>query len=545
MSLEEGFDHWILVCLPGWLRTNDGGEPEVPGREVKELSMEVPGSGAAVDGDSTTLFCLDEDEDIGRLEVERRRELERRRLIDDAQAAESEAPRAPAPEEEDDASMVEMMVGNKKKEISCRDSALRLNVDAGVTPVVPYNHTKVFEYFMAVVEMNPRRLKRIFNVYSVQRHVAHFERPDAKGGRVSRRTGWPVFSRKLIKWTLLCECFPYRMSLLVMFILDFEQKGTMNQVANEISERTKGQGKGKNDSVDEAFFKYYNTSGDGTGEETETHKLAGTETISSVFFNHVYRFVFVHKLAEKMNGLDGDPELFAILLTMLVPPDNSDITVDDVLGPPNKNARKGAFVFGDRINDLSLLEYSFNLNPALREQLMPEISALISESELKGTGTGHSEGPDWALKRGVIQDKRTYQQEQPSVSPAIAEMLSHLVRGGRVNEGRSESALGLASLDDGSETLSERRRRERGGGRGGREHERERVRASEREQGATSAKTRPAKTRPPTPAAPDAAGIICSVPSDVETGTEGGTTDDDLVGMAGFALCAAEEGRTG
>jgi hypothetical protein len=48
MSLGEGSEPRILVCLPGWLSTNDGGEPEAPGREVKELSTEVLGSGAAV-----------------------------------------------------------------------------------------------------------------------------------------------------------------------------------------------------------------------------------------------------------------------------------------------------------------------------------------------------------------------------------------------------------------------------------------------------------------------------------------------------------------
>ena len=39
------------------------------------------------------------------------------------------------------------------------------------------------------------------------------------------------FRRKLVKWTCLCECFPYRMSLLVLIVNDFEQKGQVNQAA--------------------------------------------------------------------------------------------------------------------------------------------------------------------------------------------------------------------------------------------------------------------------------------------------------------------------
>ena len=53
--------------------------------------------------------------------------------------------------------------------------------------------------------------------------------------------GWKEFSSKLVKWVCLCELYPYRMSLLVLIVLDFEQKAAMNRLVKRREEELKRQ----------------------------------------------------------------------------------------------------------------------------------------------------------------------------------------------------------------------------------------------------------------------------------------------------------------
>ena len=91
-------------------------------------------------------------------------------------------------------------------------------------------------------------------------------------------------------------------------------------------------------------------------------------------------------------GLDGDAELFQTLLMLPTPTDGEeklvDITIDDILGPPVKKDGKPVDTNGiiKRDANLSLLTYSFNLNPALRRQLAGEIDNFQTDAVLTGEG---------------------------------------------------------------------------------------------------------------------------------------------------------------
>merc|ERR1719183_286503 len=82
-----------------------------------------------------------------------------------------------------------------------------------------------------MAEANPRRLKRMLNTYQVIKAVANampMSEDEPNGDKVAASPRFLEFCGKLIKWLILCECYPYRMSLLVLKILDFEQKHLTN-----------------------------------------------------------------------------------------------------------------------------------------------------------------------------------------------------------------------------------------------------------------------------------------------------------------------------
>jgi hypothetical protein len=73
-------------------------------------------------------------------------------------------------------------------------------------------------------------------------------------------------------------------------------------------------------------------------------------------------------------------QLFWLLLSLPVPVSGGDeakevnITVEDVLGPLPEE--------GERISHWSMLHYSINLNPALRQQISADVESYVSSSEL-------------------------------------------------------------------------------------------------------------------------------------------------------------------
>ena len=88
-----------------------------------------------------------------------------------------------------------------------------------------------------------------------------------------------------------------------------------------------------------------------------------------------------------MLRLDGDAEVFALLLSKPIEIFDDaanqhvklDVRVEDILGPKDDKTM-------ERDHKFSLLTYSFNLNPALRDQLGQDLAGFVSSYEMYADG---------------------------------------------------------------------------------------------------------------------------------------------------------------
>jgi hypothetical protein len=104
---------------------------------------------------------------------------------------------------------------------------------------------------------------------------------------------WKEFSSKLVKWTCLCELYPYRMSLLVLIVLDFEQKGAMNRLVKRRAIKVP---------EEKGFYRYSRVKDKEGAKEEEVPEtfVEENEFISTIYNDHVERFLYSHKLSESM-----------------------------------------------------------------------------------------------------------------------------------------------------------------------------------------------------------------------------------------------------
>ena len=199
---------------------------------------------------------------------------------------------------------------------------------------------------------------------------------------VDTHSNWKGFCPKLAKWICLCENYPYRMSLLVLFITDFVQKEIVNKLHSLHPSRS------------EYGLVYYKKSAKGLEADLDKRlELKDDMPIVEAYFRHVERYIYSHNSARHMLSLDGDPvsalsarghidnlmrhfdyvvqEMFTALLMQpisdLSESENTlhiqaaagrqqsmcDITISDILGPWKDLTQRDA--------NFSLLSYSFNL----------------------------------------------------------------------------------------------------------------------------------------------------------------------------------------
>ena len=117
---------------------------------------------------------------------------------------------------------------------------------------------------------------------------------------------WAGFRPKLAKWLCLCENYRYRMSFLVLVIMDRVQKALANQLRHEHpSHPSRG---------DKYGLVHYCKGGgkasasDATAQAEETGlKLDENMPIVKAYFQHVESYIYSHPKARKMLSLDGDP----------------------------------------------------------------------------------------------------------------------------------------------------------------------------------------------------------------------------------------------
>ncbi|KAJ8605434.1 hypothetical protein CTAYLR_003312 [Chrysophaeum taylorii] len=224
--------------------------------------------------------------------------------------------------------------------------------------VVSSYEMDMFQLAVRHIEPNPRRLKRIVNTYQVILACVKYIRvTESHPQVVIDDPKWNEFQGKLIKWICLCECYPYRISLLILTLVDQQQIMATNAIAAKHPKK-------------DVVFTYR------LKDEEKVMHTDDDTPISTAFFEFAEHVVYSHELSAKLLRLDGDNELFAEFLTTPVRfPDGEvgDITIGDILGP-QADADAG------RDATWSLLSYSFNLNPALRIQLGDEVSSLVSST---------------------------------------------------------------------------------------------------------------------------------------------------------------------
>ena len=105
---------------------------------------------------------------------------------------------------------------------------------------------------------------------------------------------WIVLRPKLAKWLCLCECYPYRMSFLVLMITDLVQKEMVNRLRRIHPSLQTG-------------YKLVHYGRGKANNAVESLELPDNMPIAEAYFRHVERYIYSHPTARKMLSLDGDP----------------------------------------------------------------------------------------------------------------------------------------------------------------------------------------------------------------------------------------------
>ena len=299
--------------------------------------------------------------------------------------------------------------------------------------VLPENICKVLNGVVKLVDCNPRDMKRVINLLQIIFVLGNIK---PRGGPIAfskdKGSMWKSFLKKCVLWIVLCQNFPYRMSLLVQVLLDFDQKQRFN--ANSKKLRNDSRFSYRNNTAEnsepeldddmsddemmnekmsmlnpnlkkllnDSRFSYRNNTTDNSQPE-----LDDDMSIYAFYMTYVDKFVKAFKKSDRFCRLDNDPEEFTALLQRTAHQTTATATGDkvikrkaikcaDVLGPREKcketkaelkitsvftssvpDAKEAATESEDeeaRDSTFSLLSYSFNLDPAMRI----EVSILLT-----------------------------------------------------------------------------------------------------------------------------------------------------------------------
>ncbi|GMH97462.1 hypothetical protein TrVE_jg7207 [Triparma verrucosa] len=190
---------------------------------------------------------------------------------------------------------------------------------------------------------NPRKIKRITNIYTCVRMLLPQLDEDSADAAAEKRKEQLQFREKLLAWIVLCEQWPVRMCWILQLLEDYEQANPDYEETKEKAERRKELYK-KN--LKELYFVHV---------ETVVYDINGRDSLPEAL-----------KLKyQKAYSLDGDPEVFDQFITAR---NCGSIIVNDIGAGMSKRRR-------DR-----LLSFTVNLNPALKE-LIASISAYREEEQ--------------------------------------------------------------------------------------------------------------------------------------------------------------------
>jgi hypothetical protein len=226
------------------------------------------------------------------------------------------------------------------------ETLIRLKADNKMN----YFPTEVQEAFKIIsrhVTISYRTLIRILNTTKMI-----FQNIEVKESFVDFHS-YVNFLVKLVKWIFLCECYPHKMNFLTEAILGFDQKLCFIQNNNTITTAVFKQKQILYKNVPFSHGFYVNNS----------LQLP----IETFYHKYVEEYNFINNTADAKQSffwLDGDQETFLNVLHLkhILRFDNKFvIKVEDILGPITNQLTR------QRDLKKSLLFYSLNLNPALRD----------------------------------------------------------------------------------------------------------------------------------------------------------------------------------
>jgi len=141
--------------------------------------------------------------------------------------------------------------------------------------------------------------------------------------------------------------------------MDFEQKNDFNDIASEED------------------YKYQKVSVCDTSHQVQKLEMNGGTSLSNFddmtifefYLHYVEKFIYVLPCSERLLQVDKDPEDFAFLLKLSACAEYK-LTCEDILGPKINIESRKKDKSSERLRDFSLLAYSFNLDPAMRLQVL-------------------------------------------------------------------------------------------------------------------------------------------------------------------------------
>lgn len=197
------------------------------------------------------------------------------------------------------------------------------------------------------IDKNPRKIKRIINMVLLIFEVG--KRKAIKVGETNRimfgLDSWKILSRKLVLWVVLCEFYPYRMSMLVNRLICKYRANDINLV----------------NSIDDM-------------------------KVSEFYCSHVQYYINKIASGKKLQRIDGNPDEFNRLISYDVGFSSfveEFLFCKDVLGV-HVNEKN------ERLVERSIIANSFCLDPSIREQISVEINQLITDEEPISVGFNYS-----------------------------------------------------------------------------------------------------------------------------------------------------------
>jgi hypothetical protein len=306
-------------------------------------------------------------------------------------------------------------------------------IDTKFSTLIPTELIPFLNAFCSEVNRNPRNVKRTLNILQVIFEVVKVKNIDEDDvAVVAKDEAWPELSKKLVVWILLCAAYPYRISFIAQVVLDFDQRRRMNDRVSKLHcSSVVVYGSSVHDSmipdIEElplaVFFAEY--------VEPYIYAIKNAEKLLKLDGDpDDFAIILSRMLFHKDHDDDDVDELPSILCKDILGPfieesSKSEYIIKPVVVDDNKNDA-GAVIEGksgddpmestvieekksegklsyeptgrtnggndsmklerpkskDRVEYLSLLHYSFNLNPSIRRQISLEMSSLTSQHNL-------------------------------------------------------------------------------------------------------------------------------------------------------------------